>query len=201
MNKLIIIGAGGHGKVVADIAMKNGYTEIAFVDDGATGECFGFPIVGKSADIEKFDNGHTDFVIAIGNNTARQAIAKKYKVNWVTLVHPSAQIGKGVVLGEGTVVMACAVVNPAATVGCHCIINSGAIIEHDNLIGDYVHVSPGAKLSGSVKVGERTWIGVGACVVNNVEICADAMIGAGAAVIKTINDKGTYVGVPARKIK
>lgn len=201
MNRLIIIGAGGHGKVVADIALKSGYTDISFVDDNTDGECMGFPIVGKSSEIERHNDGDTDFVIAIGNNSVRQSLAERHSVNWATLVHPSAQIGSYVSIGEGSVVMACAVVNPAATVGRHCIINSGAIVEHDNRLCDYVHISPGAKLSGNVRVGERTWIGVGACVVNNVEICADAMIGAGAVVTKTINDKGTYIGVPARKIK
>lgn len=201
MNKLIIIGAGGHGKVVADIALKAGYEDVCFVDDNATGECMGLPIVGKTSDIIRLNDSKTDFVIAIGNNSVRQAVSEKFKVNWVTLVHPSAQIGSSVALGEGSVVMAGAVINPCATVGRHCIVNTGAIVEHDNYLADFVHVSPGAKLSGTVKVGERTWIGVGAGVVNNVEICADVIIGAGAVVIKTIEDKGTYVGVPARKIK
>lgn len=197
MNKLIIIGAGGHGKVIADIALKNGYTDICFLDDNSTGECMGFPIVGKASDVESYNNGATDFVIAIGNNAVRQSISERYDVKWVTLIHPSAQVGAYVSLGEGSVVMANAVVNPCAKVGRHCILNTGAIVEHDNRLADFVHVSPGAKLAGGVTVGLRTWIGVGACVINNIEICADVMIGAGAVVTKTINDKGTYVGVPA----
>lgn len=201
MNRLIIIGAGGHGKVIADIALKNGYTDICFLDDNSTGECMGFSIVGKCSDVESYHNGATDFVIAIGNNEVRQHISEKYNVRWVTLIHPSAQVGVCVSIGAGSVLMANAVVNPCADIGRHCIVNTGAVVEHDNQLADFVHVSPGAKLAGGVTVGSRTWIGVGASVVNNVEICADVMIGAGAVVTKTINNKGTYIGVPARKIK
>ena len=201
MNRLIIIGAGGHGKVIADNALKNGYTDIGFVDDNAIGECLGIPIIGKSGDIERLNDGKTDFVIGIGNNATRKKIAEKYGVNWVTLIHPSAIIATHVSIGAGTVVMAGAIVNPATSIGGHCIINTGAIIEHDNVLGDYVHVSPGAKLSGTVTVGDGTWIGTGASVVNNIKICPSVIIGAGATVTKTIDNEGTYVGVPVRKIK
>ena len=99
MNKLIIIGAGGHGKVIADNALKNGYTDICFVDDHATGEVMGFPIVGTSADIPRLDDGKTDFIIGIGNNAVRKTIAEKYAVHWVSLIHPSAQIAACVTIG------------------------------------------------------------------------------------------------------
>ena len=195
MNRLIIIGAGGHGKVIADCAVKNGYTDIAFVDDHSAGECVGFPIIGKSADNESFNDGKTDFVIGVGNNTIRQKIAESYDVNWVTLIHPSAQIAMNTSIGRGTVVMAGAVVNAAATVGCHAIINTGAIVEHDNVIGDYVHLSPRVTLSGTVKVGDRTWIGTGASVINNVSICSDVTVGVGSVVIRDITEKGVYYGL------
>lgn len=201
MNKLVIIGAGGHGRVIADIAAKNGYTDISFVDDNALGECMGIPIVGKSSDIERLNDGITDFVIGIGNNAIRKAVAEKHKVNWVTLIHPSARIAASVSLGEGCVVMAGAIVNPCAAIGKHAIVNSGAIVEHDCHLGDFVHVSPGATVCGSVELGESTWICAGACVINNVSICADSVVGAGAVVTETIKEKGTYVGVPARKVK
>lgn len=199
MNRLIIVGAGGHGKVIADSAIKNGYTDIGFVDDNATGECMGFPITGTCTDIEKFDDGNTDFVIGIGNNATRKMIAEKYNVNWTTLVHPSAHIAVNVSIGKGTVVMAGAVINACATVGEHCIINSSAIVEHDNMLEDYVHISPGVKLGGTVIIGEQTHIGIGATVSNNVSICRDCIIGAGAVVVKDIADSGTYIGVPAKK--
>ena len=201
MNKLIIVGAGGHGKVIADIAMKNGYTDICFIDDSAIGEVLGFPIIGRTADLPKMNDSATDFVIAIGNNKVRQAIAESYDVNWVTLVHPSAQIAVDVVIDVGTVVMASAVVNPSAKIGKHCIINTGVIVEHDNVIEDYVHISPRAVLGGVVHIGSLTHVGIGATVKNVIDICQDCVIGAGAVVVKNIEKSGTYVGVPARKFK
>lgn len=200
MNRLIIVGAGGHGKVIVDNAWKNGYTNVCFVDDNATGECMGIPIVGTSADIIALNDGQTDFVIGIGNNVVRKRIAERYTVRWVTLIHPSAQIGLHVCVGEGTVVMAGAIVNSGATVGVHCIINTGVIVEHDNVIGDYVHISPNAALGGTVRVGELTHIGIGATIKNNTDICSDCTVGVGAVVVKDIEECGTYVGVPARKI-
>lgn len=200
MNRLIIIGAGGHGKVIADSALKNGYTDICFVDDHATGECMSFPIIGTSADIEKLNDEKTDFVIGIGNNAVRKKIAEKYDVNWVTIIHPSAQIATYVSIGKGTVVMAGAVINVCTTVGEHCIINTSAVVEHDNVIGDYVHISPCVKLGGTVKVGEQTHVGIGATVSNNIDICHNCIVGAGTVVVRNIENSGTYLGVPARKM-
>ena len=199
MNKLIIIGAGGHGKVVADNALKNGYTDICFVDDHSTGECMGFPIVGTSADIPNLNDGKTDFIIGIGNNSVRKKIAEANDVNWITLIHPSAQIAVNVSIGKGSVIMAGAVINACATVGDHCIINTRAVIEHDNVIEDYAHISPNAALGGTVRIGEQTHIGIGATVINNIDVCGNCVIGAGAVVVKNITECGTYVGVPARK--
>ena len=199
-NRLIIIGAGGHGKVVADNAIKNGYTDICFVDDHATGTCMGFPIVGTGADVSSLDDGKTDFIIGVGNNEIRKRIAQAHDVNWVTLVHPSAQIGACVSIGKGTVVMAGAIINPCASIGEHCIINTGAIVEHDNVVEDYVHISPNAALGGAVRVGNLTHVGIGAVVKNNIAICDHCVIGAGAVVVKEIKDSGTYVGVPSREI-
>ena len=195
MNKLIIIGAGGHGKVIADIAIKNGYTEICYLDDEATGECMGFPIIGKSSDVDHLDDGNTDFIIGIGNNRSRMLIAEKYHVNWITLVHPSAQIGTHVSIGEGSVVMAGAVINVCSTIGAHCIINTNSVVEHDNILADFVHISPGVTLSGTVTVGRGTWIGTGSSVINNVDVCEDVTIGVGSVVIRSVKNKGTYWGI------
>ena len=199
MNRLIIIGAGGHGKVIADIALKLGYSDVSYIDDNAVGEVIGFPIIGTSEDIERLNDGVTDFVIGVGNNAVRKMIAEKYNVNWVSLVHPSAQIAFNAKIGRGTVVMANAAVNVCAMVGEHCIINTCAIVEHDNVIGNYAHISPNVALGGTVRVGSLTHIGIGATVKNNTEICSDCIIGAGAVVVKNINESGTYVGVPIRK--
>ena len=199
MNRLVIIGAGGHGKVIADNAIKNGYTDICFVDDKATGACMGFPIIGSCNNLEMLNDGSTDFIIGIGNNTTRKLIAEKYNVKWVSIIHPSAQIAVNVTIREGTVVMAGAVVNVCTSIGKHCIINTCAVIEHDNVIENYVHVSPNAALGGTVRIGALTHVGIGATVKNNTEICSDCTIGAGAVVVKNIKEPGTYVGVPIRK--
>lgn len=200
MNRLVIVGAGGHGKVIADIALKNGYKDIYFVDDNAKNNVMEFSIIGTLADIESLNDGKTDFVIGIGNNTVRKEIAEKYQVNWVSLVHPSAQIAFNASVGKGTVVMANAVVNVSATVGQHCIVNTGAIVEHDNVIGNYVHLSPNATLGGTVLVGALTHIGIGATVSNNVRICENSIVGAGAVAVKNIEQSGTYIGIPAQRI-
>ena len=199
MNRLVIIGAGGHGKVIADAALKIGYTNICYVDDHAQGNVIGFPIIGTSEDLERLNDGNTDFVIGIGNNSVRKAVAESYTINWVSIVHPSAQIAFHAEIGRGTVIMANAVVNACAKVGEHCIINTGAIVEHDNVIENYAHISPNVALGGTVRVGSLTHVGIGATVKNNTEICSGCTIGAGAVVVKNIIEPGTYVGVPIRK--
>lgn len=197
-NRLIIIGAGGHGKVIADIARKIGYINIAFADDNAVGSCCDYPIICTSEEIEMHNDGKTDFVIAVGNNVIRKNIAKQHDVNWVSLIHPSVQIGAGTEVGKGTVVMANAVINSCAKIGEHCIINTSAVVEHDNVIEDYVHLSPKVALGGTVRIGEGTHIGIGATVTNNIDICGDCVIGAGALVVRSIYQSGWYMGVPAK---
>lgn len=201
MKRLLIIGAGGHGKVIADIALKNGYTDINFIDDHVIGECMGFPIIGKTDEINNFSDGKTDFVIGIGDNSIRRTIAQRYAVNWVTLIHPSAKIAANVAIGAGTVVMANAVINVCSNVGKHCVINTSTIVEHDNYIEDYVHLSPKVALGGTVRIGEQTHMGIGATVMNNIEVCRDCIIGAGAVVVQDITESSIYIGVPAKKHK
>ncbi len=199
--RLIILGGGGHGKVVADIARKLGYREIAFLDDTHIGTVMGYPVLGGIADAEQFLDGNTEYVIAIGGNATRKRIAQCHDLPWATLIHPTAVIGTQADIGTGTVVMANAVVNPCARIGAHCILNTACVVEHDNVIGDYTHISPRAALAGTVTIGEGTHVGIGATVKNNVTICGGCTIGAGAVVVKQIEESGTYVGVPARKIK
>ena len=195
-HKLVIIGASGHGKVVADIALLNGYDEIVFLDDNEnTHECAGFPVVGKTSEASQIDG---DKIVAIGNAKIREKIQSELQT--VTLIHPNAVIGRNVEIGEGTVVMAGAVINPETKIGKGCIINTTASVDHDCKLADFVHVAVGAHVCGTVCIGDRTWIGAGAVVSNNVDICEDVMVGAGAAVIKNIQDHGTYVGVPVRKL-
>lgn len=200
LKKLVIIGASGHGKVIADIAVKNGYDEIVFLDDDENVlECGHYPVVGKSTDARDFD---ADIIIGIGNAGVRKRIQESIDENkLVTLIHPDAVVAEDVVIGAGTVVMAGAVINPGAKIGKGCIINTSSSVDHDCVVDDYVHIAVGSHLCGTVMVANKTWIGAGATVSNNVNICSDCMIGAWAVVIKDIIKSGTYVGSPARKIK
>lgn len=202
MKSVIIIGASGHGKVVADIIQKSGDKVLGFLDDNPNlpDTFIGFPVLGTLSDYRDYD---AEFVIAIGNAEIRERITEKLNnVCWYTAIHPTAVIsGIGVKIDVGTVVMANAVINSGSIIGKHCIINSGAVVEHDNKIEDFVHVSVGAKLAGTVSVGKGTWIGVGASVNNNVNICGVCMIGAGAVVVKDIEEAGTYIGVPVERLE
>ena len=198
---IIIIGASGNGKVVADLALKNNYKIKGFLDDnGSLKEMVDFPVLGKICEAEQYKNT-CEFVIAIGSNAIREKIAEQYNMKWATLVHPTATIGIDVDIEDGTVVMANAVINSSTRIGKHCIINTGAIVEHDNILEDYVHIAPNASLAGAVNIGEKTWVGIGASVKNNVSICDNCLIGAGGVVIKSIEACGTYAGVPVRKVK
>ena len=197
MKRLVIVGASGHGKVIADIAVRNGYQDIVFLDDNeAIQQCAGFPVVGKTAQIDRLDG---DIVIAIGNPALRERLQEK--IHPVTLIHPNAVISRRVTIGVGTVVMAGAVINSDAVIGNGCIINTGSSVDHDCRIGDYAHISVGTHVAGTCKIGKRTWIGAGATVSNNILICDDCMIGAGAVVVRDILESGTYIGCPARKRK
>lgn len=203
MKTLVIVGASGDGKVVADIAVQNGYKDIMFLDDNEQiKECLGFPVVGKSSSYLQFAEKCV-FFVAIGNPKVRKHILSKMidsRCDIVSLIHPSAVVAPSVKIGVGSVIMAGAVVNPAAVIGNGCIVNTCASVDHDCIIADYVHISVGAHLAGTVEILEGTWVGIGAVVNNNLQIASECMIGAGAVVVSSIMEKGTYVGVPARKI-
>lgn len=203
MNRLVIVGASGHGKVVADIAEKVGYTDIVFLDDNPKSEsCGGYEVVGECKSALSYKNA--DFIVAIGNTKVRRKIQTELNamgLHIVSLIHPAAVIASNVKIGVGTVVMAGAVVNSYTEIGQGCIINTCSSIDHDCIIENYVHVSVGAHIAGTVTVRNNTWIGVGSTISNNVEICSNCMIGAGAVVVKDIIHEGTYVGVPCRRIK
>lgn len=199
MKKLGIIGASGHGKVIADIAKKKGYSDIFFFDDNENiHECGSYPVTGKSAEARTFDG---DIIVGIGNAAIRKKIQEMIPAEkLVTLIHPDAVIAEDVVIGAGTVIMAGAVVNSGVQIGNGCIINTCSSVDHDCLLGDYVHISVGSHLCGTVSVGSETWIGAGATVSNNIEICSECMIGAGAVVVKNLVKAGVYIGIPAKQI-
>lgn len=201
MKDVIIIGAGGHAKVVADIIQCSQDRVLGFLVSGTTDTTFlGKPILGTDSDYHLYPDAY--YIIAIGNANARERISNNMpNAKWYTAIHPTAIISSlDTSIGEGSVVMANAVINPCANIGKHCIINTTAVVEHDNRIDDFVHISVGTKLAGTTSVGKRTWVGVGASVSNGITICEDCMIGAGAVIVKDITEPGTYVGVPAKKL-
>ena len=203
MKDLIIIGAGGHGRVIADIAQKLGvYETISFLDDGDAKESMGLPIVGKTSDITKYIEV-ADVFVAIGNNTVRGEFVESLLAmgaNIPTLIHPSAVIGACVEIGVGTAIMAGAVFNPCSKLGKGVIVNTCSSVDHDCIIGDYCHIAVGAHIAGSVMVGKYAWIGAGGLVKNNLSICENCIVGAGAVVVKDVKESGTYIGVPAKKV-
>lgn len=203
-DKLIIIGASGHGKVVADIAIKmNKWQSIAFLDDDESIKTsMGLEVIGKTADVFTYKD-EADFFVAIGSNATREKIQEKLieeGLDLVSLIHPSAVIGTDVEIGIGSVVMAGVVINSSTRISKGCIINTSSSLDHDNVIEDYVHISPGINMAGTVKVGKGSWIGIGSVVSNNVNICSGCKVGAGAVVVKDITEPGTYVGVPVRRV-
>jgi sugar O-acyltransferase (sialic acid O-acetyltransferase NeuD family) len=203
-NKLLIIGASGHGKVVADIALKmNRWKYVGFLDDNETiKSSMGLDVLGKSSDVISFIKDY-DIFVGIGNNQMRKKIQKKLEdagANIPVLIHPNAIIGEQVEINSGTVIMAGVIINCCTRICKGCIINTGVTIDHDNLLQNFVHLSPGVHLAGTVEVGQGTWLGIGSLVSNNVRISEGCIIGAGAVVIKDITETGTYVGVPVRRV-
>ncbi len=201
--QVIVIGGGGHAKVVIDCIQSAGDVVVGILDDALPvgTKVQNIPVLGKVSEF----GAYTDykFITAIGNNLTRARLSVLFdgKADWYTAIHPSAVISRYARVGEGSVVLANAVVNASARVGAHCIINTSAVVEHDNFIDDFVHISPLASLGGTVKIGKLTHVGIGAVIKNNIEICSDCIIGAGAVVVKNITEKGTYVGVPARSLE
>lgn len=198
--KLILVGASGHGGVAADIARLMGYTDIAFLDDDPSATaCKGYPVLGPVKEAGNYPQA--DFLVAIGACATRERVQTSLMeqgLHVVSLIHPGAILAKDAIIGTGTMVAAGAVIATGARLGEGCIVNTGATVDHDDQIGSYVHVSVGAHLAGAVTVGNRTWIGIGAVISNNLSICADTYLGAGAVVVKNITEPGTYIGVPAR---
>lgn len=205
MTKLVIIGAGGHGKVVADCAEKMGdYNEIVFIDDIVehTRSVLHWPIVGASNQWQSFIN-EAEFIVAIGNNHTRFRLINELMqagANIATIIHPSAQISSYAKVGRGTVIFAGAVINCSASIGLAAIINTSATIDHDCTIGDACHISPGANVAGAVTIGDRVWVGIGSAIIQCLSIGHDIQLGAGCVVTKNIDQPGVYIGAPASKI-
>lgn len=201
---VIILGAGGHAKVIAEIVIKSGDNLIGFLADDDNKQkgqeiYLGKKLIGTIDDCINYQDAY--FIIGIGDNNARKNIANRLNLKWYTAIHPSAIIASDVKIGEGSVIMPIVVINPGTIIGKHCIINTSSSVDHDNIIEDYVHISPGAHLAGTVTIKEGTWICTGVTIINKITINKNNIIGAGAVVIKNIYDTDSiYAGVPIKKI-
>jgi len=195
---MILIGAGGHAKVILDILIQNNLKVDEILDaNPPVSELFGVPV---SLDDGQQASEESEAVIAVGNNRVRKKIAESRLLQYVAAVHPSSMVSRYARVGAGTVVMANAVINPEASIGKHCIINTGAVIEHDCVLEDYVHVSPNAAVAGNVTIGEGSHIGIGAVVIQGITIGKWVTVGAGAVIIRDVPDGVTVVGNPGRVI-
>lgn len=204
--RIFVYGAGGHGKVVADILLSNADSEFAgFVDDREELwgiRVIGFPVLGNCQWLrQEALNSRIAVALGVGESRSRQLLAarcSRWGIEILTLLHPAATVSQSAQLGRGTVVMAGAIVNPDARIGIGVIVNSGAVVEHDAEIGDYAHVAPNAAMGGASHLGSFSHLGLGAIVLQRVHIGSYTMVGAGAVVVKNLPDQVVAIGVPAR---
>lgn len=195
MKRLQLVGAGGHGRVVADTAHSAGWDEIVFLDDGYPSKQLNgqWPVVGHPQDLRS-----NNVFLCIGNNAAREAFWGKLSLSSSPVItHPSAIISSSAHLEDGVLAVASTVVQTGSLIGRGTILNTASSVDHDCNLGAFVHISPGARLAGGVSVGDRSWIGIGAVVRQGISIGSDVVVGAGAAVINDVDDGQTVVGVPA----
>ena len=196
---MIIYGASGHGLVIKDILERGGYSNIRFVDDADKPNWIG-GIVLPPQEIDGLSK--LPCILAIGKNDVRKKLSISLNGIFVSAVHPQAILAIDLkTIGEGTVIMAGVVVNPASQIGRHVILNTSASIDHECVIGAYVHISPNATLCGNVVVGEGAHIGAGATVIQGIRIGQWATVGAGAVVIRDVPDYAVVVGNPARILR
>ena len=203
MSNLAIMGAGGHGKVVADCAIKSGkYRDIVFLDARhlSMENVLGLPVIGDDLAVPTLIDEAFEFIVTIGDNAIRQRVfcqLAQSEAKLATIVHPSAVLSKGVTVKTGSVVLAHATINADALIGHNVIVNTGAIIEHDCMVENHVHCAPNCTITGGVKIGSGTLVGTSATIIPNKIIGKECIIGAGAVVVKDIPDNTLATGIPA----
>lgn len=205
MKCLAILGASGHGKVVAEAALLGGWEQIVFYDDAwpQKSRIGIWTIAGDTQSLLREAGQVGGVVVAIGDNSVRLNKIRMLQdagLKLPAIVHPAAVVSDSARLGMGCVVMAGAIVNADAEIGLGAILNTACSVDHDCVLGDAAHVSPGAHLAGDVRVGNCAWIGIGASVRQGVRIGVGVTVGAGAAVVSDVVDGLTVVGIPARPV-
>lgn len=209
MKRIAIVGTGGHAKSVIDACEKqNEFAIIGLVDDyRETGELtLGHAVIGKISDIHDliFDLIIEGWFIAVGDNYRRWEIFQKlepFKLDYVNIIHPSALIGKGVVIGKGSVVLANGIINSGSTTGDFIIVNTKASLDHDNHLGDFASIVPNVTAGGNVKIAEFSAISIGVILRNGISVGAHSVIGAGSLVLKDVGDYKIAYGVPCKEIR
>jgi len=204
MKKLAILGASGHGKVIADAAECAGWA-VAFFDDAreAGTFCRDWPIHGNTEDLTVGGLEYDGVIVGVGDNATRLAKTQLLIESGcavVTIIHPRSVVSDYAAIGVGSAVLAGSVINVDCTIGIAAIISTGATIDHDCHLDNGVHVSPGANLAGGVSVGERSWIGIGSCVKEQIVVGKNVVVGAGSSVVRDVPDDQTVVGSPARPL-
>jgi len=202
---ILIFGAGGYGRCVADAARLAGFEIAAFVDMAAREPMIGAPVLAE-ADVFAAAEGPRAGVIALGDNALRERTARAIREVWpdfvfVTVIHPKACVSGSASIGEGGVLLAGAVINPAATLGEHASIYTNAVVEHDAVLDAYVTLAPGAVTAGTTRIGRRGFVGLNACISHGVVVGDDVVIGAGSAVLKSVEPRRVVVGAPARVVR
>ncbi len=204
--RLLIIGSGGHGRVIADCAeLLGNYNEIAFLDDsyGNNNKSGKWFVIGDSNNWQEHII-NSDFIVAFSRNINRSAmlnVLTNGDASIVNIIHPRAVISNNVTLGQGITIFANAVVNVGAKLDDGCIINTAASIDHDCFIGKCAHISPGVHLAGNVSVGENAWLGIGTSVIEGIKLAKNIQVAAGAVVIKADQPNSLYMGIPAKIIR
>jgi sugar O-acyltransferase (sialic acid O-acetyltransferase NeuD family) len=203
VRRLAILGASGHGKVVADIAEISGWDEVVFFDDAwpEVKKNSVWSVIGDTDNLLSSIGEFSGVVVAIGNNLIRLEklnLLSQYDVTLPSIIHPQAVISRYAKIADGCVVCAGVVVNADSRIGFGSILNTACTIDHDCSISEAVHVSPGAHLAGGVKIGACTWIGIGAAVKQLITVGSYAIVGAGAVVVKDVLERNTVVGIPAK---
>lgn len=205
MKRLAVLGAGGHGHVVADTAQAAGWDAITMFDDQWPGiaPAQPWPVEGDTGRLIERLGEFDGALVAIGHCASRWALHERLRsagARLVTIVHPGAHVSRHARVGAGSVLMAGAILQFGARVGEAVIVNTGATVDHDCVIEDGVHLCPGSHLGGRVHVGRLGWVGIGSSVRQGVRIGESVTIGAGAAVVDNLPDGITAVGVPARPL-
>ena len=195
---IVVIGAGGHAKVLISTLIARGIPIAAVFDDDDAK--WGMDAQGTRVSRTERERGGSA-IIGIGGNAKRMEVARALNFEWETVVHPSACVHPSAKIGRGTVIFAGAVVQPDAVIGEHVIVNTGATIDHDCIVGDFAHLAPGVHLAGSVQVGEGAFLGIGSAAIPGVKIGRWSTLGAGAVAIRDLADGAVAVGVPAKILK